>query len=78
MEMEPIAMATCEDGINEMVRAGVNCGGSCEPCMMASIFLEAYTSWDHMGRPGINTVFRIVIWMVSLCYRMHKTELIPL
>jgi len=54
--MEPIAMATCEDGIMNGTETGVDCGGSCEPCMMAVDFSGSFTQVDHMGRPGINTV----------------------
>lgn len=55
--MEPIAMATCNDGIMNGSETGIDCGGSCEPCMTAVDFSGNYTQVDHMGRPGINTVF---------------------
>jgi hypothetical protein len=55
--MDPMAKATCNDGIMNGSETGIDCGGSCEPCMMAVDFSGSYTQVDHMGRPGINTVF---------------------
>ncbi len=61
--LEPIAVATCDDGIMNGNETAVDCGGSCDPCndgdgmMMEDIdFSGTYTQQDHMGRPGINTV----------------------
>ena len=54
--MDPMAMATCDDGIMNGSETGVDCGGYCEPCMFAVDFSGSYTQVDHMGRPGINTV----------------------
>ena len=53
MEM---AMATCSDGIMNGNETGVDCCGSCTPCMEAVNFTGTYVQEDHMGRPGINTV----------------------
>ena len=58
-DMEPIAMATCDDGIMNGDETGVDCGGSCEPCEIMSMdpdFSGTYAHVDFMGRPGINTV----------------------
>lgn len=58
-EMEPMAMATCDDGIMNGDETGVDCGGSCEPCEMMSMdpdFSGTFAQVDFMGRPGINTV----------------------
>jgi len=53
---EIVAIATCEDGIMNGDETGVDCGGSCEPCMMVLDFSGTFAQVDHMGRPGINTV----------------------
>jgi hypothetical protein len=60
-DIEPIAMATCSDGIMNGDETGVDCGGSCdacptEPVSMDPDFSGSYAQVDHMGRPGINTV----------------------
>lgn len=56
--VEPIVMApTCTDGVMNGTETGVDCGGSCEPCNVAIDFTGSFTQVDHMGRPGINTVF---------------------
>ncbi|MGB5821909.1 MAG: hypothetical protein WBG90_20665 [Saonia sp.] len=54
-DQEPMAMATCNDGIMNGEETGVDCGGTCEPCMMAIDFSGTFAQVDHMGRPGINT-----------------------
>ncbi len=60
--IEPMAMATCNDGIMNGDETGVDCGGSCDPCtdgdgmMEEPDFSGTYAQADHMGRPGINTV----------------------
>ncbi len=57
--IEPIAMASCSDGIMNGDETGVDCGGSCNACepeMMSIDFSGTYAQIDHMGRPGINTV----------------------
>ena len=57
--VDPIAMATCSDGIMNGSETGVDCGGACDPCeveMMPVDFSGTYAQIDHMGRPGINTV----------------------
>lgn len=54
--VDPIAMATCTDGIMNGTEIGVDCGGNCEPCTLAIDFSGTYAQADHMGRPGINTV----------------------
>ena len=49
---------TCDDGIMNGDEEGVDCGGVfCEPCTVALDFSGTFTQEDHMGRPGINTVF---------------------
>lgn len=53
----PIAMATCSDGVMNGDETGVDCGGTCDPCTTAVDFSGTYAQADHMGRPGINTVF---------------------
>ncbi|MEO0527322.1 MAG: hypothetical protein AAFZ89_08855 [Bacteroidota bacterium] len=50
-----MAMATCTDGMMNGDETGVDCGGSCEPCMMGIDFSGTFSQVDHMGRPGINT-----------------------
>ena len=30
--VEPIAIATCDDGIMNGTETGIDCGGSCAPC----------------------------------------------
>ncbi|MEZ2415628.1 hypothetical protein ACA086_11740 [Muriicola sp. E247] len=58
MDMEPMAMATCSDGIMNGDEEGVDCGGSvCEPCADSTgpDFTGTFAQADHMGRPGINT-----------------------
>lgn len=56
-----VAEATCNDGIMNGDETAVDCGGSCEPCedpdAMDPDFTGTYAQVDHMGRPGINTVF---------------------
>ena len=61
--IDPIAMATCTDGILNGDETGVDCGGSCNPCtdgdgmmMEEPDFSGTYSQSDYMGRPGINTV----------------------
>lgn len=59
--MDPVAMATCNDGIMNGDETGVDCGGSCSACDGDGMtgepdFSGMYTQVDHMGRPGINTV----------------------
>jgi len=57
---DPVAVATCSDGIMNGDESGVDCGGSCMPCIdgmtEAPDFSGTYAQTDHMGRPGINTV----------------------
>ncbi len=53
---QPIAMAACNDGIMNGTETGVDCGGSCTPCMEAIDFSGTYAQVDFMGRPGISTV----------------------
>lgn len=56
---EPMAMATCDDGMMNGDETGVDCGGSCEPCEIMSMdpdFSGTYAQVDFMGRPGINSV----------------------
>ncbi len=56
---EPMAMATCTDGIMNGDETGVDCGGSCNPCESMGMdpdFSGTFAQVDHMGRPGINTV----------------------
>ncbi|RDK87149.1 DUF4331 domain-containing protein [Marinirhabdus gelatinilytica] len=49
---------TCDDGIMNADEEGIDCGGTfCEPCAVVLDFSGTYTQEDHMGRPGINTVF---------------------
>ncbi len=62
-DFDPIAMASCSDGIMNGDETGVDCGGSCDPCndgdgMMNEDpdFSGTFVQQDHMGRPGINTV----------------------
>jgi hypothetical protein len=53
-----IEQATCDDGLQNGDETGVDCGGTaCEPCVEELDFSGTYTQEDHMGRPGINTVF---------------------
>jgi hypothetical protein len=53
-----IELETCDDGIQNGDEEGVDCGGSaCAPCGEMLDFSGNYTQEDHMGRPGINTVF---------------------
>ncbi|MEK6155552.1 hypothetical protein WIW50_20000 [Flavobacteriaceae bacterium 3-367] len=47
--------ASCMDGMMNGDETGVDCGGSCDPCMMALDFTGTFAQVDHMGRPGINT-----------------------
>lgn len=57
--VDPIAMATCSDGVMNGDETGIDCGGSCNACeepMMSTDFSGTYAQADHMGRPGINTV----------------------
>lgn len=59
--MDPVAMATCSDGIMNGDETGVDCGGSCSACEGDGMgqepdFTGMYSQVDHMGRPGINTV----------------------
>lgn len=60
VSLDPIAVATCADGIMNGDESGVDCGGSCMPCIdgmtHAPDFSGTYAQTDHMGRPGINTV----------------------
>ncbi len=58
-DVDPIAMATCEDGIMNGDETGVDCGGSCTPCTMALDFSGTFVQVDHMGRPGINTTLSV-------------------
>jgi hypothetical protein len=54
---DPIAVATCDDGIMNGDETSLDCGGSCKPCDAMSVdFSGTYAQEDHMGRPGINTV----------------------
>ncbi len=58
----PDPVATCTDGIMNGDETGVDCGGpSCDDCepdgMTPPDFTGTYGQVDHMGRPGINTVF---------------------
>jgi len=56
---DPMAMATCDDGMMNGDETGVDCGGSCTPCEMMGMdpdFSGTYAQVDFMGRPGINTV----------------------
>lgn len=58
-DVMPIAMANCNDGIQNGVETGVDCGGDCTPCqhgMTEPDFSGTYVQVDFMGRPGINTV----------------------
>ncbi len=60
--VDPVAMATCSDGIMNGDETGVDCGGSCDACpeeMMNPDFTGTYAQVDHMGRPGINTVLSV-------------------
>jgi len=53
-----ITSATCSDGLQNGDETGVDCGGSaCQPCTEQFDFSGTYVQEDHMGRPGINTVF---------------------
>ncbi|MAO07901.1 MAG: hypothetical protein CL596_04230 [Alteromonas sp.] len=52
-----IEQATCDDGIMNGDEEGVDCGGSCIPCVLTVDFSGTYRQQDIMGRPGINTVF---------------------
>jgi len=53
-----ITSATCSDGLQNGDEEGVDCGGSaCGPCGEQFDFSGTYAQEDHMGRPGINTVF---------------------
>ncbi|MDT0556810.1 DUF4331 family protein [Patiriisocius hiemis] len=53
-----IVQETCDDGIQNGEEEGIDCGGpACEPCTMMLDFSGTYVQEDHMGRPGINTVF---------------------
>lgn len=58
--VEPVAQATCNDGIMNGNETGIDCGGGCNPCddgmAMEPDFSGTYAQVDHMGRPGINTV----------------------
>jgi len=57
--IDPVVIATCDDGIMNGTETAVDCGGSCEPCevaMMEPDFSGTYSQVDFMGRPGINTV----------------------
>ncbi len=56
---QPMAMATCDDGIMNGDETGIDCGGSCTACEMMSMepdFSGTYAQVDFMGRPGINSV----------------------
>ncbi len=54
---DPVAIATCDDGIMNGDETDLDCGGSCTPCMTeAPDFSGTYAQVDFMGRPGINTV----------------------
>ncbi|MBC2839374.1 DUF4331 family protein [Robiginitalea sp. SC105] len=58
-DSQELGMApTCMDGMMNGDETGIDCGGSCAPCMdgMAPDFSGTYEQQDHMGRPGINTV----------------------
>ena len=52
-----IEQANCEDGIQNGDETGIDCGGSCIPCIDSLDFSGTYTQEDIMGRPGVNTVF---------------------
>ncbi|MEO9893174.1 hypothetical protein [Aurantibacter sp.] len=58
--MEPMAQATCDDGILNGTETAIDCGGTCTPCeemgSMDPDFSGTYSQVDFMGRPGINTV----------------------
>lgn len=57
--IDPVVIATCDDGIMNGTETAVDSGGSCEPCevaMMEPDFSGTYSQVDFMGRPGINTV----------------------
>lgn len=61
-DTNPLMMAaTCNDGMMNADETGVDCGGSCAPCMdgMTPDFTGTYEQQDHMGRPGINTVLSV-------------------
>ncbi len=57
-EMEMVMNPTCTDGVMNGDETGIDCGGSCTPCMdgMEPDFSGTFEQQDHMGRPGINTV----------------------
>ncbi len=60
--VEPIAMATCTDGVMNGDETGIDCGGACDACeepMMSTDFSGSYAQADHMGRPGVNTVLSL-------------------
>lgn len=52
-----IEQATCDDGEQNGDEEGIDCGGSCEPCIQTVDFSGTFTQEDIMGRPGVNTVF---------------------
>ena len=61
---DPVAMATCTDGIMNGDEEGIDCGGSCPNACDDGMegmdpeepdFSGTYAQADHMGRPGINT-----------------------
>ncbi|NND63842.1 MAG: DUF4331 family protein [Flavobacteriaceae bacterium] len=52
-----IEQANCDDGIMNGDEEGVDCGGSCEPCVGNLDFSGTFMQEDIMGRPGVNTVF---------------------
>lgn len=52
-----IEVASCTDQIQNGDETGVDCGGSCAPCIDGLDFTGTYLQEDSMGRPGINTVF---------------------
>ncbi|WP_394750904.1 DUF4331 family protein [Spongiimicrobium salis] len=58
-DFDPIASASCTDGIMNGDETGIDCGGSCMPCeqgMQDPDFSGTFSQVDYMGRPGINTV----------------------
>lgn len=52
--------ATCEDGIQNGDEEGIDCGGSCVPCIedpQGLDFSGTYMQEDQAGRPAISRVF---------------------
>ena len=54
-----IEQISCTDGIQNGDETGVDCGGSCTPCIDGLDFSGVYIQQDVAGRPGINTVFNL-------------------